>query len=353
MTAIQVRQITEAGVLDEIYRLRFKVYHGELGAQLASEALRDKALRDPVDAIAFHYAAFIDGRVVGCVRVFDLNRLDDRSDVLERYQAQSAIQKIGIDSIALTGRMVVEASFRGGAMALRLMLAATEHARQRGIRVAFLDCSPHLLSFYEPCGFYRCAPAFTDAVFGFKQPLMLLLRDKVRLHSLRSPLAMTGSFYDDDPLVRDWHISQRNQFGERVHADLLRSARLDEFRGAHRATLSSLTHNKVERLVHKGTVAHARRGVHVCLKGLHDDYIGVVLSGALQEGPGPSAAILRRGESFGESDVLFRQPRGKDIVALDDTDILILPGQPIRGGLLDALGQRPALTREAPVSIQA
>jgi predicted GNAT family N-acyltransferase len=123
-----------------------------------------------LDDVAYQYASFQEGQVLGSVRLLDLKDIQNDNALISRYSLQEIIKEWGRDVIAFTGRMAVAEKFRKSSLVLRLMAIATDEARHRGMRLAFLDCSPHLLPFYEACGFKRYAPLSMIRFSGLNNP---------------------------------------------------------------------------------------------------------------------------------------------------------------------------------------
>ncbi len=70
--ALETRLTRNPQELEAIYRLRFDVYYQELGSRLPPAVIEAGQLQDELDSVAYHYASFVDGQVVGCLRVVDL-----------------------------------------------------------------------------------------------------------------------------------------------------------------------------------------------------------------------------------------------------------------------------------------
>ena len=75
--ALETRLTRNPQELAAIYRLRFEVYYQELGSRLPAAVIAAGQLQDELDQVAYHYASFVDGQVVGCAHVFDLKGLSE------------------------------------------------------------------------------------------------------------------------------------------------------------------------------------------------------------------------------------------------------------------------------------
>jgi len=333
--ALNTRLTRDPDELDAIYRFRFQVYYGELGARLTEDVIRSGRLRCDLDEVAYQYASFEDGQVVSCVRVVDLDNIQKDEGLVSKYRLRDVVNSWGRDAITFPGRMAVSEKFRNGSLALRLMTLATDEARGRGIRLAFLDSSPNLLPFYEAVGFRRYAPAFSDPVFGFKQPLLFMLRDYVGLKAIGSPLARTLNQYDDDPEIRAWYAQHYSAHEASPTARLLPYGVFTHLvKRTFGGTLSEipffrqLSPQEIDLVLKKATLVCAQAGDVVIRSGLRDEYLCVVLSGRLESHhAGHHLDTLGPGDLCGEMEFLTSRERIAEIVALETATLLILSTQ--------------------------
>ncbi len=332
--ALETRLTRNPQELDAIYRLRFDVYYQELGSRLPAAVIEAGQLQDELDSVAYHYASFVDGQVVGCVRVFDLKDLPEPSLLMGKYSLQPVVETFGETPITFTGRLVLTPKLRKSSLVHRLMQLATDEARCRGIRLAFLDCSPHHLPFYEAFGFRRYAPAFSDPVFGFKQPLLFILRDKIGLQAIGSPLARGSEPYEDDPEIRAWYDKHYGSHGDIQTANLLPlgtfTAKLEQSLAVNLTEniplFRGLTRPELDLVLKKSTVITAQPGDIVNRPDLQEDFMCVVLRGTLDtKYAGCRIDRLQPGDIFGEGDFLIGSRRKLEVVALERSELLILP----------------------------
>jgi predicted GNAT family N-acyltransferase len=331
--ALDTRLTRDPAELDAICRFRFQVYYHELGARLPEEVIRSGQLRCNFDEVAYQYASFEDGEVVGCVRVVDLADIQKDEALIAKYRLHDVINKWGRDVITFTGRMAVAEKFRKSSLVHRLMVLATHDARERGIRTAFLDCSPHLLPFYEAFGFRRYAPAFSDPVFGFKQPLLFMLRDQIGLKAIGSPLARTLNHYDDDPEIRQWYGDHYSAFAANQTATVLPCGTftdlVENLFGKELTDVPlfrNLSRQEIDLVLKKSTVVRAQPGDVVIRSGLHEPFICVVLTGCLETThAGHRLDFLVCGDVCGETEFLAGRRRMVEMVSRATTDLLVLP----------------------------
>ncbi|MCS6288039.1 MAG: GNAT family N-acetyltransferase [Nitrospira sp.] len=331
--ALDTRLTRDPTELEAIYRFRFQVYYHELGAQLPDDVIRSGRLRCDFDDVAYNYVSFEGGRVVACLRGIDFVDLPNSAQLIEKYSLRPAIQDLDAACLGFTGRMAVAEKFRRSSLVHRLMMLATDDARQRGTRLAFLDCSPHLLPFYEAIGFRRYAPAFSDPVFGFKQPLLFMLRDYIGLNAIGSPLARTFNPCEDDPEIREWYARHYGAYATCRTATLLPSGALTDlaervFSGelTEVPLLRNLSRQEIDLVLRKSTIVHAQPGDVVIRSGLRDEYLCVVLSGRLESHhAGHHLETMGRGGFYGETEFLTSRPRIAEVRACESAELLILP----------------------------
>ena len=330
---IDTRLTRDPAELDAIYRFRFQVYYGELGARLPEEAVRTGQLRCDLDDVAYQYASFEDGQVVGCVRVVDLKDIQKDDALIAKYRLHDVINRWRRGAITFPGRMAVSEKFRNRSLALRLMTLATDEARLRGIRLAFLDSTPHLLPFYEAVGFRRYAPAFSDPVFGFKLPLLFLLCDYVGLKAMGSPFARTLTQSDNDPEISAWYAQHYGDYATSPTATLLPDGAFTHLveRTVGKALnnlplFRQLSRQDINLVLKKSTLVRAQTGDVVIRSGLRDEYLCVVLTGHLESlYAGHHLGTLGPGDLCGETEFLARRERITEVVACEPTELLVLP----------------------------
>jgi len=93
--ALDTRLTRDPAELDAIYRFRFQVYYGELGARLPEDTIRTGRLRCDLDDVAYQYASFENGQVVGCVRVVDLKDIRQDNALIAKYRLHEVINTWG------------------------------------------------------------------------------------------------------------------------------------------------------------------------------------------------------------------------------------------------------------------
>ena len=168
----------------QLFELRRRVYVTELGATFPASIVANGQLYEQVDDTAFNYALLDDGRVVGSLRVADLQRID-ATPVVARYRLEMLVSQFGLGAFTFAGRLALEPAYRNRGHMLRLVERAYRDARARGISYAVSDCSPSLVPLYVRLGYRVQGDAFQDPIFGAKIPIIWPLEQPS--HCVRVP----------------------------------------------------------------------------------------------------------------------------------------------------------------------
>jgi len=295
-------------------------------------------LRDGYDDESLNYALFVDGKVVGSLRCILLDQVTDPEPLIEKFELEPAIDAFGKSAIMTTSRFMLSANLRNTMAVFRLMQMAYFDATQRRIRLNYGDCSPHLLPFYEHLGYRRYTTGYNDTAFGYKLPILMLVRDRTFLEAVRSPLAKLLAPDDDDAEAREWFgatypryvelvsaVSMPEEMffdvlAERVAGNLLHSLSL----------LRGLTREEAQSFLREATVVELNPGDRIVRKGDRDNTLFILLSGAAEvradAQPGPPIDVLGAGDTFGAVGYLTTVPRTADVVAVTPGEAIVLSG---------------------------
>ena len=321
-----------------VYRFRYRVYVEEMGLSLPEADHAGKRLRDALDLSSDVYALVDDGAVVGSLRVTYFDRAGDPAPLVARYDMGPALVEVPRDAVCVTSRFMIDPALRHGKAIFRLMEVAWKAVAARGVRVAFGDCSPHLVPFYEHLGFRRYTRAYNDTAYGFKVPILMLVRDVLRFERVHSPLARVAEGGEDDLEARAWFaqtypdylgIESAAFLPDGVFFDLLsdRVAK-DPLHGL--APLVGMDREEAELFLAEATTIRAEAGDRIVRQGELGDTLFVLLSGVaeviLDEAPDSPMAVLGAGDPFGEIGFLTSEPRTANVVARAPCEVLVLSG---------------------------
>jgi predicted GNAT family N-acyltransferase len=338
---IEIRLLTDQQQeLEALYRFRYAIYRNKVGARVPEADQKLDQLMDAYDTVAYQYACFRNGDIIGSLRVFDCKDLEDSSPLATKYILGSALQEVGKNAIAFAGRLAVEQNARKGMLMVRLMQLAMREARQRGIRIGVLDCSAYLLPIYEGLGFKRYEEPFNDPVYGLKIPLLFLLGDYKGLSKIDSPLAEVAKEFGDDEEARDWY---EQEYGTKQTAATNRSmdsitARFNELRSGGGNTLSlfsDFSEEEIAAVLRKSALIHANKGDLIICAGLNESFLFIILSGQVHVMNADDCqnhiATMGRGEFLGEIAFLTGSGRTKDVMAAEACDLLLINGEILHG----------------------
>jgi N-acyl-L-homoserine lactone synthetase len=337
---------------EAIYRFRYRVYVDELGLDPSEADHAHKRLTDAHDAIGHSYGLVEDGgNVIGSLRCIYLADVRDLEPFIAKFALEPAIRAFGVQALVTTSRFMLDPKLRQGMSILHLMRAAYDDARERGVRLNYGDCSPHLLPFYESMGYRRYVAPYNDTAYGFKLPIVMLVGDRTHFAAVRSPFARLAEKHDDDVQAREWFAATYPQWvqptsaalmdpgsffdvlAERVASDPLHAVALFE----------GLSREAVERFLASATVVSASPGDRIVREGERDDTVYVILKGLAEvvraSGERPINA-LGAGDLFGEIGLLTATPRIASVVARTPCEVLVLP---VRAQLQKLLESNPPI----------
>lgn len=328
-----------------VYAFRYRVYVEEMQIETPEADDELKWLFDPLDKES-HLHALLDGdEVVGTLRTTILADVSDPTYLEHKFHLGPALASFRPEEICATGRFMLDPKLRHGTAILRLMKTAFEQAHERGIRLNYGDCSPHLLPFYEHLGFRRYERAFNDTSYGFKVPIVMLLGDRERLERVRSPLARVGRDGADDAEARAWFDRNYPHAASYDSAQLLPEGVFLELLGERIANdplhtvglLHGLDKGEAERFLARATVVEAQPGDYIVRQGELGDTLFVVLSGACEvmrdETPDRALSFLGAGDPFGEIGFLTESLRTANVIARTPCEVVVLSAEFLRAFL--------------------
>jgi CRP-like cAMP-binding protein len=323
---------------ERVYAFRYQVYVTELGLSPPSADHARKRLWDPIDDVGVSHFLLDDGKVVGSLRVVFLADVPDPAPLVEKFRMAPAIAAMGRSAICTTSRFILHPLLRFGTAIYRLMETAYEDAANRGVRLNYGDCSPHLLPFYEHLGYRRYTEAYNDTAYGFKVLILMLGRDQRRFAQVHSPLLRVVSRYPDDPEARAWFegiypgyldVESAPFLPEGVFFDVLRE-RVSSDPLHSLGLLHGLDRAEANRFLAGATLVKAGPGDRIVHEGEPGDCVYVIVSGlaevSLDEAPNHPVTVLGAGDTFGEVSVLTATSRSANVVATAPCELIALSG---------------------------
>ncbi len=342
---LRVAEVTTNEERSRVYAFRYRIYVEEMEIDTPEADHDRKWLFDPLDAESRLHALLDDDEVVGTLRTTILSEVKDPTPLEKKFHLGPALAAFRPEEICATGRFMLDPKLRHGTAIIRLMKAAFEQARTRGIRLNYGDCSPHLLLFYEHLGFRRYERAFNDTSYGFKVPILMLLGDRKRLEQVRSPLARMGRDDADDTDARDWFTRSYPDASSYDSAQLLPEGVFLELLEERIASdplhavglLHGLDKGEAERLLSRATVVDAQPGDHIVRQGELGDTLFVLLSGACEvtrnETSNRPLSVLGAGDAFGKIAFLNESRRTANVIDCTPCKVIVLSADSLRAFL--------------------
>jgi hypothetical protein len=338
MPKVEVRLVESKAEREALYAFRFGVYVEELEMTDQADHAR-RWLHDGYDKESLNYALFAGGEVVGSLRCILLDRVSDPGPLIDKFDMEPAIDAFGMSSIMTTSRFMLAPKLRNTMAVFRLMRMAFFDAVRQGIRLNYGDCSPHLLPFYEHLGYRRYTSGYNDTAFGYKLPILMLVRDRAFLEAVRSPLVKLLEPGGDDAEAREWFAATYPHYVELVSAVLMPEEMFFDVLAERVAgnplhsmsLLQGLTREEAQRFLREATVVDLNPGDRIVRKGERDNALFMLLSGAAEvredKRPDPPIVVLGAGDTFGAEGYLTTVPRTADVVAVTPGEAIVLSGE--------------------------
>ncbi len=174
---------------EAIFRLRYRIYVEGMHIFEEEADHEQRMLFGENDETARLLYARIDGEIVGALR---LNLGVDGAfteEVKQTYNLDNFLPAINERRMLVITRFMVTEPYRGSVLGFNLIAEVAKTCIKEKIELAFCDCQPHLVSYYQRIGFksYAC-DVYNDSEFGIMAPLALVIGDAQHLKSVNSPL---------------------------------------------------------------------------------------------------------------------------------------------------------------------
>jgi CRP-like cAMP-binding protein/predicted GNAT family N-acyltransferase len=341
--ALTVHTASTQAEKEEIFRLRYTVYIEEMdGASRHQEANSlNREFRDDWDDKAYHLYVRQGDTMVGCVRVN--MRIDGPLECEEGFALEQFAPAFP-DHVAIVSRLALHPQVRGNAVVKRLMKHIYENVRDMGVRFAFLDCHPKLIPLYSRIGFRIYRPGFKHPKYTFVIPMVLVMDDVEHMQRVSSPFTPIARRLPHSNESRDLLLSR---FPAVSHTFVSVDTNGTDFSGLLRSTLlgpaaavkgcallADLTEKETNLVLSFGQIVSCHAGDPIVSSGESGREVYLILDGSFQvlgEGQGNTDMalinVLIQGETFGEVAYLTERRRCSTVVALENSNLLILNGR--------------------------
>ncbi|MBM4352198.1 MAG: cyclic nucleotide-binding domain-containing protein [Deltaproteobacteria bacterium] len=346
---VRIFQTSTEAEREEVFSFRYRVYALELRKGLSGIDHARKRYVDELDdcGVLLYARDMVSGQVVGTVRRNDLSsgRLPDK--LAARLRLGPMIEAFGEERVSYSSAFMVDPTFRGKTVASLLAMGSYRDGICRGIALDVCIAELGLVHLYHQLG-YRTyeAPFRTYAGGGLRVPLVLAPFDQAWLEKVESPfrhllpsdkgdggataVALRGIYPEwQDPAVTP--LESRALWAALAH---------QEPDGAAQTIFDGFSQDQIQDIVGSVPTVSLSRGKRLYRGGEHEAGMAYVMSGrlglALEDSNDPHfVTVLGPGQLLGEMSVLTGGDRTSTLVALEKTEVLLLPAN-----LLDRLEKK-------------
>ncbi|MFA6021774.1 MAG: cyclic nucleotide-binding domain-containing protein [Rhodospirillales bacterium] len=335
--SLRIGQARTADEREAVWRFRYQIYVEEMGKiALANADHKRRWLVDDLDEDALILYAQDGDAVVATLRINNARktRLPPALEVAYRLARFNAIPP---ERLSFSSRLMVARDMRGSVALHRILARAYELGLESGVVYDFCYCAPALIELYEHLGYRPYTENFLDPEVGYRVPLILSLKDAGHLEAVQSPFWRKLKNRPDlwqDQAAAEWLAEEfpattkaaRWGAGEDAFWHFL-ADKLRPSTGSRVPLLEGLSDDERKRVLKSGTVLSCRAGDTILRTGDVGSELFVVLSG-LAEVRLPKAkhpiAVLEPGQVFGEIAFIASVKRSADVVALAESEILVV-----------------------------
>ena len=336
---IFVKRPNDAEEKQKIFSFLYEIWANELHRNTPEMDHRARIMQDNLDIWAKHFlAADETGKIVGCLRNNHFSDGLPSEDIYQHLHLSTLFEIFGASKVAFSSRLAIEPASRGKTVTSQLFFNGYRDALMSGTEVGVCYAALHLVHLYYQLGYRPYAPTF-QLPFGVRVPLVLCIRDRQYLKSVDSPLFnLLPKAADDNgqaaALIKNRFPRFENPGFDR-HSRQLLWAQL-----AHASSDSATEHNiglfhglnseELSRAMVSLTRLTFDAGESIVNRNETVSCMGVLLSGRLGIGIIHShkprfVSIINPGEPFGELCGLNFKSGALDIVALEKSEVVLLP----------------------------
>jgi len=190
----------DAEKLDEVYRLRYRVYVTEMHR---TEPLADHVrgwLRDEYDNVATILAAIDGDNVIGTLSFVHGSKLrgEDRS-----FWRLRAAGEDNLGQTCVVTKLTIEKPYRRSTHAARLVVEGFRLIYTAGLRYVFIDVNAPTHIFMQKLGFEQLGPMSMHKRYGHVYIMVLRMANWERLRAMRSPFCNVLANLEYDPAAAE------------------------------------------------------------------------------------------------------------------------------------------------------
>ncbi|MGD9823275.1 GNAT family N-acetyltransferase [Desulfobacter sp.] len=332
-----------------VYRFLYRIWVQECGRELPGTDHTLERIRDDLDDWADHFVAMDEqGQVVGCVRVNRLSRGRPDQGLVRSLGFEPLSGLFDPETIVFISHLAVLPAYRGGTVISLLLADMFRHLLETRVNVALCICRLGMVSLYHRLGMRPYLPNF-DRHGQMQVPLVGCINDREYLSKTGSPLHLILPQDRDDhgwaagvikerfpmfatPLFT--RITHRSLWAQLAYASpaITPEPSRKLFQDIPEAVLEVLLPNLPRIFLSNNETVQVNTEWEAAM--------GILIDGALGVGVGEAANphfiyLIRPGEPFGELITLARIRSSTVILALEDSEVVLLPEH-----LFDQLGRK-------------
>lgn len=172
---------------DAIFKLRYQIYHQEMGKQIKADHERQMIV-DELDDDGYLFFAKIGSQVVGTVRLHIGTAADFPHSIqdyfqLHQFQTYSPDRPI----LSYSSRLMVSPRYRSSQVLHYILAEMYRFGIEREVAFNFCYCAPQLVALYEQLGYRRFTKNVNHPETGFNVPMVLIPDDVHYMRKVRSP----------------------------------------------------------------------------------------------------------------------------------------------------------------------
>lgn len=336
-------KVIEPGAdLEQIQAFRYSVFVEKMGQRNISVIDHEnKRLRgDLLDESARVFVVEHESKIVGSFRVNMLNHIDPSTNFVSEVRQRLKLAPFETSfagSISFTSRLCVDVEHRGSQVLHLLLLEGFEKILLSGIDFDFFYCEPSLIELYEQLGYRRYTENFVDPEFGYRVPMVLVMKDHDYLISIGSPFTRILDKHPEFLSPQKSVIWFNETFASTIHETTIHHDQQgniwtnfeEKFQPGALSTapiFQGLSKQEVARVVKGGSILTCRAGDTVIREKDYGNSMFVMLSGAAKMYLGDGQKILAEyttGSVFGEIALVTETSRVVNVTMTEDSEVLV------------------------------
>lgn len=185
---VAVRRVTDPAELEQVFRLRYDVYVGEMGRTEPNADHERRTIQDQHDKTAFIIGAFggpENRDLVGTIRFNGACDLDETDHAFWRMRSAGPFfpQRAGV-----TTKLIVCPKHRSIGTPIKLAAEAFREGYLSGLRFCFIDCNEPRRPLFEALGFRKIGDTANHPRYGEVHVMGLNMADWAEIQRIKSPL---------------------------------------------------------------------------------------------------------------------------------------------------------------------